>query len=395
MSFEWPRLLYVGDVPVEQTRFGSALLYRLLEEYPPERLRIVEPSYAVVQPAARLAGVRYLRLRFGPSRLYRTRLAPVLDTLAFYAARIAARQLEPLVQQFQPQVLLTAFHGYSWLSAAQLAPRPSLPLHVAVHDDMPRSPSAHPWIRSALGRAAASVYRQASHRYCISGCMASEYESRYGVAGQIMYPFRARQALVYTEPPPHVAAERKPFRVVYAGSIYAESYWLTFARLARALESLGAELWIYAKPAAGSALPDGLTRGHVKLLDNLQPARFTDALRDADALFLNLPFERRLADISRTSFPSKLADYTAAGVPIVVAGPPEACAVVWARQRPMAAVAVERDDEAAYQTAFAQLVGNAELRLCLARGALRANTELFSYGAAQALFRAGLAAPQS
>ena len=37
-----PRLLYVGDVPVEASYHGSALIYRLLQRYPVERLRIVE-----------------------------------------------------------------------------------------------------------------------------------------------------------------------------------------------------------------------------------------------------------------------------------------------------------------------------------------------------------------
>ena len=41
-SLELPRLLYLGDVPVEASYHGSALLYRLLQAYPAERLTIIE-----------------------------------------------------------------------------------------------------------------------------------------------------------------------------------------------------------------------------------------------------------------------------------------------------------------------------------------------------------------
>ena len=44
-----PRLLYIGDVPVEASYHGSALLYRLLQTYPPDRLRIIEAGLAASQ----------------------------------------------------------------------------------------------------------------------------------------------------------------------------------------------------------------------------------------------------------------------------------------------------------------------------------------------------------
>ena len=39
-----PRLLYVGDVPVEASYHGSALLHRLLVNYPPDRLSVIETA---------------------------------------------------------------------------------------------------------------------------------------------------------------------------------------------------------------------------------------------------------------------------------------------------------------------------------------------------------------
>src|SRR4030095_12339472 len=51
-----PRLLYIADVPVEASFHGSTLLYRLLQNYPSERLFILEHGQASL-PQRRLPGV--------------------------------------------------------------------------------------------------------------------------------------------------------------------------------------------------------------------------------------------------------------------------------------------------------------------------------------------------
>ena len=58
-----PRLCYIGDVPVEASYHGSALLYRLLQEYPAQNLVIVEQSLQRSLPTRRLANVRYEELQ--------------------------------------------------------------------------------------------------------------------------------------------------------------------------------------------------------------------------------------------------------------------------------------------------------------------------------------------
>ena len=53
-----PRLAYIGDVPVESSYHGSALLYRLLQRYPPDRLSVIENRNSS-RADRRLPGVRY------------------------------------------------------------------------------------------------------------------------------------------------------------------------------------------------------------------------------------------------------------------------------------------------------------------------------------------------
>src|SRR5438876_1408984 len=67
------RLLYVADVPVESSYHGSALIYRLLETYPSERLMIIEPDHGMSLPQRRLPQVAYRSLRLGSQRFRDTR----------------------------------------------------------------------------------------------------------------------------------------------------------------------------------------------------------------------------------------------------------------------------------------------------------------------------------
>src|SRR3990172_2559124 len=80
-----PRLLYVGDVPVESSYHGSALLHRLLASYPSDRLRVVESSLGVSRSERRLPGVQYRVLDVGSRRWLDTRLHSLVSQ--FYSLR--------------------------------------------------------------------------------------------------------------------------------------------------------------------------------------------------------------------------------------------------------------------------------------------------------------------
>ena len=130
-----PRLLYVGDVPVESTVAGSALLYRLLQEYPIERLCIVQGNITTSQPQNRLLDVTYQTLSVGYERLLRSRFVFLYTSYLFLTAKWRSHQLTNLVKTFQPEAILTVVHGLSWITAAELAKKHNLPLHLIVHDE--------------------------------------------------------------------------------------------------------------------------------------------------------------------------------------------------------------------------------------------------------------------
>src|SRR6476469_6184548 len=114
-----PRLLYIGDVPVESSYHGSALLFRLLNRYDPQELLIVEGGEGNSRPYRRLRGVRYECLRVPGARALRTRFHKWAG--AWFSLRAARRApaLDKIAYDFEPQLVLTVAHGFAWLAAAE------------------------------------------------------------------------------------------------------------------------------------------------------------------------------------------------------------------------------------------------------------------------------------
>ena len=84
------------------------------------------------------------------------------------------------------------------------------------------------------------------------------------------------------------------------------------------------------------------------------------------------------------AFPSKLADYTATGLPLLIYGPTYCSAVVWARENPGVAEVVE--DKADLNNAINRLANNPSHRIALGKRALAAGREYFTHARAQQVF---------
>jgi glycosyltransferase involved in cell wall biosynthesis len=81
--------------------------------------------------------------------------------------------------------------------------------------------------------------------------------------------------------------------------------------------------------------------------------------RDCDAVWLPYPNPAgEMERLYRHHFPSKLPEYLALGLPVLVTGPAYATGVRWARENPQAAAAAAGDDENELVNVFARLSGD-------------------------------------
>ena len=385
-----PRLLYLGDVPVEATYHGSAFMHRLLAEYPPEKLCIVETA-AISAPSRRLADVRYLSYPIAKQRWLNTRFH---SHAAGWFSRVAARagsKISVVLDGFDSKSVLTVAHGFGWLAAADFAAQQSLPLHLIVHDDWPRVAHVNSAFRAWLEESFARVCRQAQSVFCISPAMCAEYEKRYGVAAEVLYPMRAVDCMQFDAPPARVSRNvdrnHEPFTIAFAGSINSDGYIQALLSLQEAVSSIDGRLLIFGPLTAEEARRCGFNEPQTTACGLLSAAELMTRLRaEADALFVPMSFAADDRNNMELGFPSKLADYTAVGLPLIVYGPGYCSAVGWARENSGVAEVVDTDQSTDLAHAVARLATDPARRLASSQRALEVGRRYFAYESVPQVF---------
>jgi len=378
-----PRLLYVGDVPVEASYHGSALLHRLLSDYPHDRLTVIETATAS-DASRRLPKINYISHPIGKARWLNTRFHPYATAWFTRAGKRSAPKISQSLNGFGVESVLTVAHGFGWLAAAEIADKRNVPLHLIVHDDWPRVADVAPAFRNWLDQRFASVYRQAQSRMCVSPAMSRSYGERYGKPAHTIYPSRAAGCPEYEEPPVRLAASDHTFTVAFAGTINSNGYIRALIALQDALKSCGGRLLIF-----GPTTPAELNDPNTEIRGLLPATELLTTLRnEADALFVPMSFDAADRVNMELAFPSKLADYTATGLPLLVYGPDYCSAVTWARENKGGATIAESETD--LRNAVALLANNPDKRIALGKRALAAGHEYFTHDRAQKVFHQSL-----
>jgi len=392
LDFILPRLLYIGDVPITATISGAALLYRLLEDYPSDRLVIAQGNIWSEQPewghgdsSKSLSNVRYETLAVGRSRLLHSRFAKVYAAHLQLTARRRARTVNTLVKTFHPEAILTVAHGFSWVTAAAVAESLRIPLHLIVHDDWVSCNHLSNRMREFGRGQFAKVYRQAKTRFCASPYMAEEYERRYGINGTVLYPSQSTFTPVFES---SCDSETQHFPTVsYAGTINSGGYAQSILNLAKVLEKFSGRVLLFSPHSKNELANFGLDRPNIVAHPLLDHHHLVEHLRkESDVLFIPMSFESSDNQNMRVAFPSKITDYTATGRPLLIWGPAYCSAVRWALDNSGIAEVVYENDLDLLFAAVDRLVSGREYRNQLGESALTAGKESFSNPAIRQVF---------
>lgn len=384
-----PKLCYIGNLRIEETSASMVLMYRLLENYPADRLRVIEleePGCPVPRFERRLPRVSYTSIRpiFRRGWFFiRSRLPRLFPTLINLQARARVSKIRRTLKEFRPEAVLTIHEQFGWLTASRFAELNSIPLHILLHDDWLRNIPMDGYLKTKFENRFGRVYQQASSRLCISPYMEESYRIRYGAQGRTLYPSRAYNAKPHYTPkstPPHFGS---PLKIAYGGNVFHSGYWEALLHLAIALEQAGGQLHLFG-PTQSEAAAHGL--GHSNVIAHGFVSDMTNTMRKtADALFLPMSFEAREEPNMRVSFPSKLTEYTAAGLPIIIYGPPYCSAVRWAKEHPESAIVVVKPGVDNLHEAVISLLDE-NVQTALASRAIALGNQYFTHSAATSIF---------
>jgi len=327
-----PRLAYIGDVPIEASYHGSALLHRLLADYPDGKLAIIEVGLEQSKVERRLENAIY---HFEPASLMRlnsTRFSREYEAFRIATARLRGRRLAAKLRPFTPEAILTVSHGVGWIAAAHAARILEVPLHLICHDEWAQLPSR--LIGSARREALfGRICRAAQSRLCVSPFMVKNYELRFGASSTVLYPSRAKYVSEHGGLSVKTSETNAGITCVFAGSINSPGYAGALARVADELLKLGGGLDIFGPVDAEAGTRVGLNKPNIRFRGLVPSAQLVKCLQhEADILYAPMSFDPCDRLNMELSFPSKLTDYTLTGLPLLISGPDYCSAVRWAKK---------------------------------------------------------------
>jgi glycosyltransferase involved in cell wall biosynthesis len=300
--------------------------------------------------------------------------------------------VKKMISNIKYDAVLTVVHGLGWLVAASLARHAKIPLHLIIHDDWPRVANVPSKFRGWLDKEFSNVYQQAASRICVSPFMRADYLKRYGLDAEVLYPLRAKDCPELKAAAISPIREERPFTIAFAGTINSIGYLRALKELAESLSSVNGRLLLFGPMSEEDARQIGLERGRI-ILRGLVPSRelISSLATQADALFVPMSFDAIDRKNMEMAFPSKLADYTATGVPMLIYGPPYCSAVRWAEENNGVAEVVDSQDRQALSKAI-QRLREPLTREQMGKRGLDVGRRYFSYEVARSLFYSGLQA---
>ena len=389
-----PRILILSDEGPQTGTAGGLLLHRLLADHPADRLRVV--ARYVPTLGEPLPGVVYRPLvtpwkRFEWSRF--NRLKRSLRAVGL-APAVPQRQLAELVGDFQADVVLCVMQHAAYYDAAwDYARGRGLPLVVIVHDVNDDFEPVLPWAAGAARRRDSAFYQFACRRLCVSPEMEAFCRERYGAAGSVLYPNRSPDLQPVAFDAARTLKAARGLTVGFAGNL-GYGYGRERCRLLPALRATGTRLVVYARPP-GEDCAALASAGDCVELRGFKPAAeaWAGIQRDCDAVWLPYPVPAgELERLYRYHFPSKLAEYLALGLPVIISGPEYATGVRWGLAHPAAAVTSVNPTPEDFATVLRGLVADATRRADLAAQGWQAGQADFEPGRIVAQFHSHLAA---
>jgi hypothetical protein len=355
---EHPFVILISQEVPHSKAAGSILLARLLQGWPADRIRVFGP---LPPKDAATLDCDYVDFRPKLLRLQFTRFASIAPPLA---AILPKSQLNFVVKR--PAIVLSVMQTSMYYSVAYAtAKRLNLPFGLIVHDDPEEIERLGWWGLPLMRRVNGRIYRAADIRFCISPQMRDLLTERYGASAEILYPNRS----VSLEPRPmewNATLRRQKLTIGYAGSM-AYGYSWRLQELAPIFDAAGAVLRIYSLQK-----PDFVPSPGVEYAGQFARPETVWELVKAECDAVILPYCRSQhghEHLYRTHFPSKLPEYLALGMPVIITGPAYATGVQWAVSNPEACIRVGIDEDDEWSGILSSLRTDADLRVRLARGA--------------------------
>lgn len=326
---DFKRILYVSAFPPSDVSGSAVIMRDLLAEIPADRMELVVSAAQerlAVGSAACPSPWRVHAISLPPLHRHVRFLAPVLALGRALCIPLIAVRVAIAARRSSTDAILAIQDSGEFLTAAWLAARLlRIELMVYMTDDWESAASTTGRIPSFVARRVLPrLARHSSRRWLISEAMQAEWRDRFGVDSEVL---THSVDLERFQPPRPPTTDR--LRIICVGSIYSVNA-APIEDFACAVEQLRAEsvdvsLEVFAANPS-DRVKDRLERRDGVTLTRVDPDLLPLALSQADAALIALSFDQEFRRVAQVAYPTKLAEYLAAGLPVIVYAPSDATA---------------------------------------------------------------------
>jgi glycosyltransferase involved in cell wall biosynthesis len=345
------RLLYIGEFPPSNHHGGAILIKRLLDQYPAGGLTVITSRVGMrASQATGLIDCPHVVLpAFDGSAHFLIRsFTGAANWLSLF---LVALKTIVEVKRKRVEALLTIVQGRYYFAAAFAAWTTATPHITIVHDNFTAAYiSRSETVRRVKRYLTATILRSAAHIYAVSPEMQRLVWRECGAESEIQLPSTAvpaRQVEI-----PHEGGPIILFAGVIGYTVKDSLDLLANLIKTRQLEKhgiCGSRLHLCTTLTEANMRAFGWDHEDIVIRGWIPQSELASVLASADILFLPYSFLEGSRDAVETAFPSKTADYLAAGKPILVFGPKYSSLVRYASEQGFAEVVDEFSPDALAQ----------------------------------------------
>ncbi len=262
-----------------------------------------------------------------PSRF---KLNHAVQVARWLRRRPLTETLERYLSERSNGVVLATPVGYGALFRAGLeaAWDSGIPTAIWAMDDWVAAVSRnYPYLAKTADRFMAVAVNRSPALFAISPEMAQLFEKRWGGKWEVLANYlRATKTSPITR---QIQPSKIGRRIGFFGDVYAVQADALVC-FSQACARRGAELVIYGNVDPRYRKCDWGTT--TVFMGRVTPAEADTLMRKCDILYLPFGFDSEVRWMVTTSFPTKLADYAAAGLPVIIHGPADSTIVRFARR---------------------------------------------------------------
>jgi hypothetical protein len=331
---------------------GGARILRALLEQAPMAWRSICSSPARPKPWRDELHIRG-RPSWGP--LEHSRFAGIPHASAAFFRRGFARRLRRCCERIGATAIHAVPHaGLDFAVGQDVAEALRLPFFISLHDDL--AYTAVDAVRAqAREPAMKRAWQQASARFVISEALGREYSRRYGER-----PFEVVTDGLTELQPVHANGAADTLRIYFMGLFHMayernlRALLEGIARFQRQHPARDVRLTLRCEHVRPQVL-NGAT--NVTVLPFAPEAQVQRDMREADLLYMPIPFGEEHANFARYSLSTKMVTYVGSGVPILYHGPAESAAFALLHKHE-AAVSITTLEPDAIVNAFSALTSD-------------------------------------